>query len=169
MSTIRDLNKAIDAADWKLVAKIREELKKKTKPDNRKQNLRPKLKQQTKPISKKKQKEILVQSNQNLFEGQSKSNKVKGGRPEPIRIKKNLFIDNLNDHADELITKNPTLGTRGNHVLNKDKHSENTSKLIKVKCCRCQIEEYVKPILAVTYDEDPRLNTYKCNDCLTQR
>jgi len=74
------------------------------------------------------------------------------------------WVDDMKDHADEDVRKNPSLGYQGpRHNRDKERQTNNT---VKVQCSVCKKWEEISPLFAASYDEDPQLNTYRCNDCL---
>jgi DNA-directed RNA polymerase subunit M/transcription elongation factor TFIIS len=184
MKLLEQLTIAINKADWDEVTRLKDLMVEKTKvkvPITEKQRQIQKRSNANRKKSRRKSGDTTIKkkpgrpkqiepTNGNPFIANHKSNKVKGGRPEAIRITNNKFIDSLEDHPEQLVTLHPELGTRGSHVKNKDQHETDTSQLVKVQCSKCGKIEYVRPILATNYDdENPTLNTYKCNDCITSR
>lgn len=78
---------------------------------------------------------------------------------------KQTWHDDLQEHSDELVTKNPKLGTSRRPNKKNLFRNKATNKMVSVECSICHKKEKVDPIFATSYNTDPTLNTYKCDNC----
>jgi hypothetical protein len=82
----------------------------------------------------------------------------KGYRPQ-------LFVDNGTLAYGDKISSNPSLAK----MYVPPRPRERGNNLVHVQCSVCQKWFDLSPILTNGYSQDPKENTFRCNDCLSSR